>query len=75
MKHPITLRIDPDLLAQAKRMAASENRTLTNFIETLMKQRLDGTAAPAQQARHVAPEHSEQTAIVSEHGRPTKGTH
>ena len=75
MKHPITLRIDPDLLAQAKRTAASENRTLTNFIETLMKQRLNGMPVAAQQTHSIAPEHSNQGAIVPEHARSTKGTH
>ena len=67
MKHPITLRIEPDLLAQAKRMAASENRTLTNFIETLMKQRVDGTPTAVQQTHGAAREHSEQMAIEPTH--------
>jgi hypothetical protein len=45
MKHSITLRFDPDLLAKAKTMASSENRTLTNFIETLVKQRIGDRSA------------------------------
>jgi hypothetical protein len=37
MKQAIALRIDPDLLADVRRCAADENRTLTNFIETVLK--------------------------------------
>lgn len=37
MKQAIALRIDPDLLADVRRCAAEENRTLTNFIETVLK--------------------------------------
>jgi hypothetical protein len=43
MRKPITMRFDPDLLAQAKRQAARENRTLTNFIETVVRQRVTDT--------------------------------
>lgn len=42
MKQAIALRIDPDLLANARRCAAEENRTLTNFIETVLKARVNG---------------------------------
>jgi hypothetical protein len=41
MKQPITLRIDPILLAMAKQHAVMENRTLTNFIETLLKRQME----------------------------------
>jgi hypothetical protein len=40
MKHPVTLRIDPELLAASRRCAAVENRTLTNFVETVLKQHI-----------------------------------
>lgn len=42
MRKPITMRFDPDLLVQAKRQAARENRSLTNFIETIVRQRVTG---------------------------------
>jgi hypothetical protein len=34
------MRFDTDLLAKAKRQAVRENRTLTNFIETVVRQRV-----------------------------------
>ncbi len=40
MKHPITLRVDSDLLLAAKRCARVENRTLTNFVETVLRQHI-----------------------------------
>jgi hypothetical protein len=53
MKTPITVRVDPVLLAATRRRARQENRTLTNFIETVLKDRLgpapsdsDSTAEP-----------------------------
>ncbi len=41
MKKAVTFRIDRDLLEQAKQSARLENRSLTNFIETLLKARID----------------------------------
>jgi hypothetical protein len=40
MKTAITVRIDDALLIEARRCARSENRTLTNFIETLLQRRI-----------------------------------
>jgi hypothetical protein len=40
MRKTITMRLDPDLLAKARLQAARENRTLTNFIETVVRQRV-----------------------------------
>jgi hypothetical protein len=37
LKKLITFRFDPDLIASAKMAARRENRTLTNFVETLLK--------------------------------------
>ena len=34
------MRFDPDLLAKARLQATRENRTLTNFIETVVRQRV-----------------------------------
>jgi hypothetical protein len=49
MKQPITIRLDSELLATARMKAKEENRTLTNFLETALKERFDGpgiTRAP-----------------------------
>ena len=40
MRKTITMRFDPDLLAKARLQAARENRTLTNFIEAVVRQRV-----------------------------------
>ena len=40
MKQSVTFRFDPRLLAEAKRVAGAENRTLTNFVETLLLKRV-----------------------------------
>jgi len=39
-KKPITIRVEPALLAAVRRGAQDENRTLTNFIETILRQHL-----------------------------------
>lgn len=36
MKKPITLTLDEQVLAWAQEKAAEENRTLSNYIETLL---------------------------------------
>jgi hypothetical protein len=49
MKKPVTFRIEQNLLEQARRSAQAENRTLTNFVETLLKMKvapLDGSKRP-----------------------------
>lgn len=38
-KMPLGLRLDPDLVVAARRAAALESRTLTNLIETLLRER------------------------------------
>ena len=53
MKKLVTFRFDPDLLALAKTTAQRENRTLTNFVETVLKRAIetapstDGQTEPA----------------------------
>ena len=37
MKQPITVRLDSEMLATARILAKEENRTLTNFLETALK--------------------------------------
>jgi hypothetical protein len=44
VRKPITMRFDPELLTQARLQAARENRTLTNFIETVVRQRVIDTS-------------------------------
>jgi hypothetical protein len=43
MKQPITIRLDPELLANARIRAKEENRTLTNFLETALKERFEAS--------------------------------
>ena len=40
IKKPITVRMDPELLAQVRLIAEQDNRSLTNFIETALRQQL-----------------------------------
>lgn len=47
MKKAVTFRFDAALLEEARRCAVSENRTLTNFIETLVKTHMASRAAAA----------------------------
>ena len=56
LKTAITVRIDPDLLKEVRHRAKRENRTLTNYIETALKERVDirmktrtgkGTSSPS----------------------------
>jgi hypothetical protein len=42
LKKLVTFRFDPDLLAKAQTKAQQENRTLTNFVETVLKRAMDG---------------------------------
>ncbi len=48
MRHAVTFRLDTELLAEARRCAAEENRTLTNFMETLLKRHLIALRSPAE---------------------------
>jgi hypothetical protein len=40
LKTAITVRVDASLLVEARRCAQLENRTLTNFVETLLQRRV-----------------------------------
>ena len=40
MKTAITVRVDTALLVETRRCARLENRTLTNYIETLLQRRI-----------------------------------
>jgi hypothetical protein len=43
-KTPVTVRLNPDLLAEVRQSAARDNRSLTNFIETALRERINGVA-------------------------------
>ena len=45
MRQSVTMRLDPDVLMAAKRKAVGDNRTLTNYVETLMRRDLQLDAA------------------------------
>jgi hypothetical protein len=44
LKTPVTVRLNPDLLAEVRQSAARDNRSLTNFIETALRERVNGVA-------------------------------
>jgi hypothetical protein len=50
LKTPVTVRLNPDLLAEVRQSAARDNRSLTNFIETALRERINGVA----RGRHAA---------------------
>jgi hypothetical protein len=51
MKQAITVRIDPELLAAARARAKIENRTLTNFLETALKERVEAVSSSRKSKR------------------------
>jgi hypothetical protein len=44
LKTPVTVRLNPDLLAEVRQSAARDNRSLTNFIETALRERINDIA-------------------------------
>jgi hypothetical protein len=44
-KTAVTVRLQPDLLAQVRESAARDNRSLTNFIETALRERIGAVSA------------------------------
>jgi hypothetical protein len=45
LKTPVTVRLHPDLLAEVRQSAARDNRSLTNFIETALRERINGVSS------------------------------
>ncbi len=43
MKKPISIKIDPELLKEARDLAKIEFRSLTSFIEISIKERIERT--------------------------------
>ncbi len=58
MKTPITVRVEAGLLAAARRGAAQENRTLTNFIETALRCRVEETVLERPPSRRRSPQYA-----------------
>jgi hypothetical protein len=44
LKTPVTVRLNPDLLAEVRQSAARDNRSLTNYIETALRERINGVS-------------------------------
>lgn len=40
MKKTVSIKLDPDLYKEAKKQADFENRNFSNFVETVLKERL-----------------------------------
>ena len=53
MKKPLAIRIDADLLANVRDCARLDNRTLTNFIETVLRRRVEEMAGRSPELRAV----------------------
>ena len=51
MKRIVTFRLDPDLLSRARKTAQLENRTLTNFVETVLKKAVEAIPPPDEAAK------------------------
>ncbi|HEY4028949.1 MAG TPA: hypothetical protein VGM25_01280 [Caulobacteraceae bacterium] len=49
LKKLVTFRFDPDLLADARQKARRENRSLTNFVETVLRQAIERDASVTEQ--------------------------
>jgi hypothetical protein len=50
-KTAVTVRLAPDLLADVKESAAKDNRSLTNFIETALRERIGTHGASTNRAK------------------------
>jgi len=51
MRKPVTFRFDPDLLESARRHAAAENRSLTNYVETAVLRAVEDADLTGKAAR------------------------
>lgn len=60
MRQAVTFRLDPVLLAAARECAVAENRSLTNFVETLFKRHIAAKPAPAPRNARRAPLRSQE---------------
>jgi len=69
MKQPITIRLDPELLATARMCAKEENRTLTNFLETALKERFDASGVAKRSRRSFDGPGRQRNSRRSSHGK------
>jgi hypothetical protein len=53
LKTPVTVRLNPDLLAEVRQSAARDNRSLTNFIETALRERINGVSLSQRPAESI----------------------
>jgi len=51
----VTIRLDRDLLEAARSRSAAENRTLTNFVETVVPRQMTTTDTPGPDSARDAP--------------------
>jgi predicted HicB family RNase H-like nuclease len=50
-KTPVTVRLNPDLLEMVRASAAKDNRSLTNYIETALRQRISADSSSFNRSR------------------------
>jgi hypothetical protein len=63
MRQSVTMRLDPGVLKAARRKATADNRTLTNYVETLLRRDLQ--AGPREPTlRVVAPSNIRESTPV-----------
>jgi hypothetical protein len=67
MKKPVTFRIEQSLLEQARHSAQAENRTLTNFVKTLLKTKV----GVIDQAKHPESNHFMRKRLRKTGGPPS----
>ncbi len=72
MRKPMTIRIDTDVLEAAKTRARRENRTVTNYIETVLRRDLRMDAS--EEVEVYAPADVRQWRIVPKPGESKKKT-
>lgn len=73
MRKPMTIRIDTDLLKAAKAQARKENRTVTNYIETVLRRDLSLDASP-EEVEVLAPADVRQYRAVPKPGESKEET-
>jgi hypothetical protein len=49
IKTAVAVRLNPDLLAEVRQSAERDSRSRTNFIETALRERINGTASARRQ--------------------------
>ena len=54
-KIPLNIRIDPELRARLKKQAGRENRTLSNLVDTIMREYLDQASRRSRKRSEATP--------------------